>query len=82
MAGIVVAGTELVTVPFETIAFRAGSGQSPDVKVTLGEITFGGALRYVHTLVELIDDLHTNGNSRAFTEVLVRETLEALALGA
>jgi hypothetical protein len=31
---------------------------------------------------ELIDDLSTNGNARAFTEVLVRETLEALALGA
>jgi hypothetical protein len=31
---------------------------------------------------ELIDELRTNGHGRPFVEVLVRETLEALALGA
>jgi hypothetical protein len=32
-------------------------------------------------VVELIDELRTNGQGRPFVEVLVRETLEALALG-
>jgi hypothetical protein len=54
-AAIVMAGTELVVVPLESITFKAANGQAPDVKVAIGDIGFGGALRYVRKLTKLID---------------------------
>lgn len=54
-AAIVIAGAELVVVPLEAITFRTANGQAPDVNVALGDIGFGGVLRYVQQLAKLVD---------------------------
>lgn len=54
-AAVVVLGAELVVVPLESVTFSAAPGHAPDVKVAVGKIGFGGALRYVRTLANLVD---------------------------
>lgn len=47
----------IVTVPFKKISLVTKDGGKPDVDVVLGTIEFGGILRFVRILADLIDSL-------------------------
>lgn len=47
----------IVTVPFKKISFITKDGGKPDFDVVLGTIEFGGILRFVRVLANLIDSL-------------------------
>jgi hypothetical protein len=48
-------GSPLVTVPFVTITFISVDGDKPEVDVDLGPVCFGGFLRFLGVLADLID---------------------------
>jgi len=47
----------IVTIPFKKISFVTRDGGKPDFDVVLGAIEFGGILRFVRILADLIDSL-------------------------
>ncbi len=47
----------IVTIPFKKISFVTKDGGKPDFDVVLGTIEFGGILRFVRILADLIDSL-------------------------
>ncbi len=47
----------IVTIPFKKIGFVTKDGGKPDFDVVLGTIEFGGILRFVRILADLIDSL-------------------------
>jgi hypothetical protein len=47
-------GTDLVTVPIESITFDSVDGKKPDMDVRLGRIEFGGILSFIKALADLL----------------------------
>jgi hypothetical protein len=45
----------LVRVPLKSVSFTSTDGETPDVDLKLGRITFGGILGFVATLADVID---------------------------
>jgi hypothetical protein len=45
----------LVTIPFKKFSFVSTDGTKPDFDVTMGALGFGGILRYIRPLIDLID---------------------------
>lgn len=56
-------GLNFIQIPFKRAEFTTASGKKPDIKVEVGQITFQGALTFVNTLEQFLEDLGGSGFS-------------------
>lgn len=54
---------DIIAVPFNQLSFGAANGQKPSVQVSVGNVTFDGALSFVNTLEQFLHDLGGTGLS-------------------
>jgi hypothetical protein len=60
-------GLKFIAVPFNTLTFSAATGTKTKVDVSIGTVQFTGALAFVETLKDFLNDLGGSGLSIAVT---------------
>ena len=65
-------GLNFLLIPFNKCTFTSKSGSKPDIKVEIGQVQFQGALSFVNTLEQFLEDLGGSGFKVSVTPTEVK----------